>query len=92
MQIRIPAQAWCSWEVWDLLHEKFEVAEEPRDGVDDEAQWSQLKTILHNAAEKNLEKSEQRRNPLISKDTIELIKQPTRARNRSRKAELRKKI
>ena len=29
----------------DMLHEKFEAAEETRDGVDFEAQWSQLKTI-----------------------------------------------
>ena len=75
-----------------MLHEKFEAAEETRDGVGIKAQWSQLKTILHESAEKDLGKTEQSRNPWISNDTTDLIKQRACARNRSRKAELRKKI
>ena len=76
----------------DMLYEKFEAAEETRDVVDVEAQWSQLKTVLHEAAEKNLGKTEHSWNPWISNDTIELIKQRARVRNWPRKAELRKKI
>ena len=54
-------------------------------GDDVEAKWSQLKSILHQAAEKKLGKSEQTRNLWISNETIELVKKRARARNRSKK-------
>ena len=72
------------------LREMFDAARETGDDV--EAKWSQLKSILHQAAEKKLGKSEQRRNLWISSETIELVKKRARARNRSKKAQLRKEI
>ena len=77
-------------EFKDTLHSLFDAAEETGDDV--EAKWWQLKSILHQAAEKSLGKSEQKRNAWISSETIELIKKRARARNRSKKAELRKTI
>ena len=68
----------------DILHEKFEAAEGSRDGKVVEAQWSKLKTILHEAAEQYLGKTEKRRNQWISKATIDLIKKRARACNWSK--------